>query len=197
MIYYLNPNKNPSGAYSAPQTTKAYGLIAIMDEQKQTVLKYNGFVTLSEGENGETVITPNIEAWEQWKATQPNKLEELKEQKIAQSKTDLETYLAEHPLQYTNGKYYTITEEKQRQLTSKLVSASFAQQAGVPYNLTWNDTTQVCEPWTVENLTALAFAIDARVTALVTYQQKKEVEIRNAETLEELESIKVDYDEVI
>lgn len=124
-------------------------------------------------------------------------LQPLKESHIAQSKSDLQTYLAEHPLLWTDGKYYTITAEKQQQLTSKLLSATFAQQAGQPYNLTWNDTQQVCEPWTLENLTALAFAIDERVTALVTYQQEKERQIRDAETLEALESIVVNYDEVV
>lgn len=124
-------------------------------------------------------------------------LEPLKETRIAQSKSDLQSYLAEHPLQWIDGKYYTITVEKQQQLTSKLLSATFAQQAEQPYNLTWNDTQQVCEPWTLENLTALAFAIDARVTALVTYQQEKEKQMRNAETLKVLESIVVNYDEVV
>lgn len=125
------------------------------------------------------------------------RLEPLKENRIVQSKTELQIYLAEHPLQWTDGKYYTITAEKQQQLTSKLLSATFAQQAQQPYNLTWNDTEQICEPWTLENLTALAFAIDARVTALVTYQQEKERLIRDAETLETLESIVVNYDEVV
>ena len=125
------------------------------------------------------------------------RLEPLKENRIVQSKTELQIYLAEHPLQWTDGKYYTIPAEKQQQLTSKLLSATFAQQAQQPYNLTWNDTEQICEPWTLENLTALAFAIDARVTALVTYQQEKERLIRDAETLETLESIVVNYDEVV
>lgn len=127
----------------------------------------------------------------------PVDLDSLKEQKITKSKTDLQTYLAEHPLQWTDGKYYTITAEKQQQLTSKLLSATFAQQTGTPYDLKWNDTEQVCVSWTLENLTALAFAIDARVTALVTYQQEKERQIRDAETLETLESIVVNYDEVV
>ena len=124
-------------------------------------------------------------------------LEPLKESRIAQSKSDLQTYLAEHPLQWTDGKYYTITAEKQQQLTSKLLSATFAQQTGTEYDLKWNDTEQVCVSWTLENLTALAFAIDARVTALVTYQQEKERQIRDAETLETLESIVVNYDEMV
>ena len=125
------------------------------------------------------------------------RLEPLKENRIAQSKSDLQAYLSKNPLQWTDGKYYTITAEKQQQLTSKLLSATFAQQIGTEYDLKWNDTKQVCEPWTLENLTALAFAIDARVTALVTYQQEKERLIRDAETLETLESIVVNYDEVV
>lgn len=194
---YINKIPNPSGAYSNPQSNKFPDSIDLSDEQLTEFLKYNGFVNLTI--EGETVtdIEPNMKAWEAWKATQPNPLDSLKEQKITQSKTDLQTYLANHPLQWTDGKYYTITAEKQQQLTSKLLSATFAQQTGTPYDLKWNDTEQVCEPWTLENLTALAFAIDARVTALVTYQQEKERLIRDAETLETLESIVVNYDEVV
>lgn len=194
---YINKIPNPSGAYSNPQSNKFPDSIDLSDEQLTEFLKYNGFVNLTI--EGETVtdIEPNMKAWEAWKETQPNPLDSLKEQKITQSKTDLQTYLANHPLQWTDGKYYTITAEKQQQLTSKLLSATFAQQTGTPYDLKWNDTEQVCEPWTLENLTNLAFAIDARVTALVTYQQEKERLIRDAETLETLESIVVNYDEVV
>ena len=62
--------------------------------------------------------------------------------------------------------------------------------------LIWNSTGEVCKEWTLPDLYALAFAIDARVTALVTYQQTKEVEIRNAESIEELNAIVIDYDSV-
>ena len=133
----------------------------------------------------------------EWEGQNPVDLEGIKASRIAKSKTDLQTYLANNPLQWTDGKYYTITAEKQQQLTSKLLSATFAKQTGTEYDLKWNDTEQVCVSWTLENLTALAFAIDARVTALVTYQQEKERQIRDAETLETLESIVVNYDEVV
>lgn len=124
-------------------------------------------------------------------------LEPLKEQRIAQSKTDLAAYLASHPLQWTDGNYYSITAEKQAQLTSKIMAATMAQQSGLRYTLTWNSTGEVCKEWTIEDLSALAFAIDARVTALVTYQQTQEVAMRNAQTLEELNAIVVDYDAVV
>lgn len=37
---------------------------------------------------------------------------------------------------------------------------------------------------------------NARVTALVTYQQTQEVAMRSASTMEELDAIEVDYDSV-
>ena len=123
-------------------------------------------------------------------------LEEVKAQRIQQSKDDLDTYLEGHPITWTDGNQYSITREKQQQLTSKILSATLAAQTSMPYTLTWNATGEECTTWTLENLAALAFAIDARVTALVSYQQAKEVAMQAAATLEELEGVNVDYDEV-
>lgn len=123
-------------------------------------------------------------------------LQELKDARIAQSKADLEIYLAEHPLQWTDGEYYSITAEKQNQLTSKIMAATMAQTLSADYTLTWNSTGEVCKEWTLQDLSALAFAIDARVTKLVGYQQAQEVAMRNAETLDELNAITVDYGSV-
>ena len=116
--------------------------------------------------------------------------------KIQQSKAALEAYLQAHPLQWTDGEYYAITGEKQRQLTGKILSATMAQTLSADYTLTWNSTGEVCREWTLQDLSALAFAIDARVTKLVSYQQAQEVAMRAAATLEELDAIEVDYDTV-
>lgn len=116
--------------------------------------------------------------------------------KIQQSKTALADYLQTHPIQWTDGLYYAITSDKQQQLTSKITSATMAQTLSQPYTLTWNSTGDVCKEWELSELIALAFTIDARVTALVSYQQTQEVSMRNAETLEALNAITVDYDTV-
>lgn len=71
-----------------------------------------------------------------------------------------------------------------------------AQSMSTDYHLTWNSTGDVCREWTLQDLSALAFAIDARVTALVSYQQTQEVAMRDAATLDELDAIVVDYDSV-
>lgn len=135
-----------------------------------------------------------------WEAAHPDPnartLEEEKAARIAQSKADLDAYLLAHPLTWTDGNQYAITREKQQQLTAKILSATLAAQTATPYALTWNATGQECTSWTLENLAALAFAIDARVTALVSYQQAREVAMQAAATAEALAAIEVDYDAV-
>lgn len=76
---YITPTPNPSGAYPAPQSNPAPGLIPLTEEQAATVLQYNGFVTITSEEEvieddfTRTVytVTPNTEAWEEWKASLP------------------------------------------------------------------------------------------------------------------------------
>lgn len=135
-----------------------------------------------------------------WEADHPDpnakSLEEKKTERIAQSKDDLDTYLETHPITWTDGQQYSITREKQQQLTSKILSATLAAQTSTPYELTWNATGEECTSWMLEDLAALAFAIDARVTTLVSYQQAKEVAMREAATTEALTAIEVDYDTV-
>ena len=198
---YIRATPNPSGAYPAPQSNPFPGAIPLTEEQAATVLQYNGFVTITqepdeEIEGSSVTVAPDVEAWEAWKAAQPDPLDALKASSIAKSKTDLAAYLAAHPLQWTDGEYYSITAEKQQQLTSKIMAATMAQTLSASYTLTWNSTGEVCREWTLQDLSALAFAIDARVTSLVSYQQTQEVAMRNAATEEELNAIVVDYDSV-
>ena len=176
------------------QSTPAAGLLELTPGQEAIYRQYNGFIIITSTDPVE--IEPDINAWEAWKATLPDPTLEVKSRKIAQSKADLADYLLSHPLQWTDGEYYAITAEKQAQLTSKIMAATLATQTSTPYTLTWNSTGEVCKEWTLADLSALAFAIDARVTSLVTYQQQKEVEIRNCETVEAVNAVVVDYDTV-
>lgn len=68
-MHYITRTPNPSGAYPAPQSNPADGYIPLTDEQAQIVVDYNGFVTITDTEDGVTV-TPNLTAWEVWKAGQ-------------------------------------------------------------------------------------------------------------------------------
>lgn len=126
-------------------------------------------------------------------------LDNLKLEKIAQSKNALAEYLSSHPLfsdaKYAEGRYYTVTEEKQRQLTSKMAMYNLYSQQSLEYPLLkWNDVGNVCEDWTVEELTKLAMEIDAYVTPLVERQQSYEKTIQKAKTIEEVENITLSFE---
>ncbi|WP_297234017.1 hypothetical protein [uncultured Flavonifractor sp.] len=72
-MIYIDQVPNPSGAYPAPKNQPFPGCIPLTDDQAATFRQYNGFVVLSKGPDGETVVTPNTEAWEAWKSTLPAK----------------------------------------------------------------------------------------------------------------------------
>ena len=197
-MYILNKTKTEAGQYPALETwpglTAPAGYYWWPDSLDRTTFdQYQGFVELEVARGTVVSCAPNQPAFEAWQAAQ---LAARKVERIAESKAQLADYLLCHPMQWTDGQYYAITAEKQQQLTSKIMSATLAAQTSTPYSLTWNATGEECQAWTLENLTALAFAIDARVTSLVSYQQAQEVAMREASTLEALEAIPVDYDSV-
>lgn len=119
-----------------------------------------------------------------------------KEDKIGLSKIMLSEYLKAHPFTWVDGNQYSVTQEKQSQLTSNIALYQIAVAAGQPYELKWNTTGDVCTVWTIENLSALALAIGAYVQPLVSYQQTTEVAIKECQSMAELEAIVIDYDSV-
>lgn len=197
-MYYINSTPNESGNHGNPMGQPFPGCLTLPDDLLTPYIEARGFVTLTLDGTTVTAVETNQEALEAYLVINPDPdtLGQAKEEKIAQSKTDLAAYLEAHPLLWTDGEYYAITAEKQAQLTSKIMAATMAQTMSQPYDLTWNSTGEVCKAWTLQDLSALAFAIDARVTALVTYQQTQEVAMKNAETMEALEAVVVDYDSV-
>lgn len=78
-MYYIQSTPNTSGAYPAPQSNPAPGLLPLTDEQAAMVTQYNGYVTITSSEEEyeegffRTVyeVAPNTEAWEAWKASLP------------------------------------------------------------------------------------------------------------------------------
>lgn len=65
-MIYIDSKPNESGAYPNPKNQPFPGCIALNDEQATVFFEYSGFVTVQDG-----VVTPNVEAWEAWKASLP------------------------------------------------------------------------------------------------------------------------------
>lgn len=201
-MLYLYIEFDDQTSFPPLMSTWAEGSYAFPDEFLPEYYKEGkraaGFVRVTHDETRVLSCLWDENAYQAWCKENPETdiLPTLKEDRIQQSKTDLADYLESHPLLWTDGESYSITAEKQAQLTGKIMAATMAQTMSNPYTLTWNSTGEVCREWTLSDLSALAFAIDARVTSLVSYQQTQEVAIRNAATQEALDAIEVDYDSV-
>ena len=137
-------------------------------------------------ENGEIVQNPDY--------VPPDTLSPLKMAKIEESKTKLAEWLANNPLLYSDGKYYSVTEEKQSLLNSNIASYERAKALGIEYPLKWNSTGEECTEWTYESLVTLSLTIAAYVAPKVSKQQSIEITIKSCETAEELDKVVISYD---
>ena len=122
-------------------------------------------------------------------------VDELKEYKINVSKKLLSDWLSNHPYLYSDGNYYSVTEEKQALLNSNLASYERAKAAGIDYTLKWNSTGEECVEWEYKDLLELSLTIAAYVAPKVSIQQSIEVAINNCSTIEEINAIVINYDE--
>ena len=119
----------------------------------------------------------------------------IKLAKIEESKTKLAEWLANNPLLFTDGKYYSVTEEKQALLNGNLASYERATKAGIEYPLKWNSTGEECTEWNYNDLLILSLSIAAYVAPKVSMQQKIELGIKACETMDDINTIVIDYDE--
>ena len=124
----------------------------------------------------------------------PDTLLPLKMAKIEESKTKLAEWLANNPLLYSDGKYYSVTEEKQSLLNSNIASYERAKALGIECPLKWNSTGEECTEWTYESLVTLSLTIAAYVAPKVSKQQSIEIAIKSCETAEELDKVVISYD---
>ena len=74
---------NASGAYPNPKNQPFPGCITLDGEQAATFFEYNGFIIV----NKDGTVTPNTDAWEAWKAAQPDPLEAARAAKIEEMST--------------------------------------------------------------------------------------------------------------
>ena len=121
-------------------------------------------------------------------------LDALKIDKIVESKDALAEWLETHPFLYSDGKYYSCTEEKQALLNGNLASYERATQAGIPYPLKWNSTGDECLDWSYEDLVALSLSIAGYVAPKVSMQQAYELQLKACQSVDEVNEIVINYD---
>ena len=132
-------------------------------------------------------------------ATEPvvtaEEIEAYKTKRIQESKILLAKWLNDNPILYTDGKYYSVTEEKQALLNGNLASYERAKSVGIEYPLKWNSTGEGCTDWSYNDLLTLSLNIAAYVAPKVAIQQNIELDIKACETIDEIDAVVIDYDE--
>ena len=121
-------------------------------------------------------------------------IEDHKTKRIQESKILLAKWLNDNPILYTDGKYYSVTEEKQALLNGNLASYERAKSVGVEYPLKWNSTGSSCVEWEYNDLLTLSLTIAAYVAPKVAIQQNIELDIKACETMDEINAVVIDYD---
>ena len=147
--------------------------------------------------NNEVTGETAEEVYERFLANKDKQIDicSVKEQKIKESKELLAIWLANNPLvSKVHGQEatYTVTAEKQSLLTQNILLAHLKQVT----TTTWNYQGGVCEEWTVQELSQLAFEIEAYIRPRIKKQQRYEVQINACTTVEEVETIEIQYETV-
>lgn len=120
-------------------------------------------------------------------------LDALRAAKQEVNKQALADWLAAHPLTWTDGKVYGVTEQDQTEIAINLAQYQLATAAGQPAVLEWHAQKQQCHTFTIEQYTALSLAIAAYVYPYRRYQEQVKAAIYGAKSKEELDAIEIDY----
>ncbi|OUP50472.1 hypothetical protein B5F17_13945 [Butyricicoccus pullicaecorum] len=135
------------------------------------------------------------ESWSHAPAPEPEPVDlaAVQQARQTENKAALAAWLAAHPLQWTDGKTYGVTEEDQKEMALNLMQYQVAVQAGQPKVLEWHSQKQGCRAFELEEFTALSLAIADYVYPYLRYQESIKEDIYEAQTAEEVANVKIDY----
>ena len=126
----------------------------------------------------------------------PVDLDALRAARQEENKAALADWLAAHPLTWTDGNVYGVTEEDQNEMAINLAQYQLALSAGQQAPLEWHTQKKRCHSFTLADYTALSLAIAAYVYPYRRYQETVKEAIYAAESEEELDAIEIDYGSV-
>lgn len=135
------------------------------------------------------------ESWSHAPAPEPEPVDLSIAQQARQTenKEALAEWLDAHPLQWTDGKIYGVTEEDQREMALNLMQYQVAVQAGQPAVLEWHAQKESCRTFEQSEYVALSLAIADYVYPYLRYQESVKEAIYQAQTAEEVANVKIDY----
>lgn len=127
----------------------------------------------------------------------PRPLSEIQSVRQEENKAALAAWLTAHPLTWTDGNVYGVTEEDQNEMSLNLQQYQVQVAAGRSVNLEWHTQKKQCHTFTPEQYAALLLAIIDYVYPYRRYQEAVKAAIYAAETTEAVEAVVIDYASVI
>ena len=193
-MYYVKKIPNAAGNHGNILLQPFDGCTSLPENLLQPYLEANGFVNITVEDGVVISVEKNVEAWEAWNAAQPPvDLDALRAAKQEVNKAALADWLAAHPLTWTDGKVYGVTEQDQTEMAINLAQYQLAAAAGQTAALEWHAQKQQCHTFTIDEYTALSLAIAAYVYPYLRYQESVKEAICMAQSKEELDAIEIDY----
>lgn len=122
----------------------------------------------------------------------PRTLEDVQSAHQAANCDALAVYLAAHPLLWTDGELYSVTEADQQRMLMYFSTYSM----GLREKLEWNSHTKKCREFTTEEFMQLCAAINNFVATRVKKCQEYKEQIFAAQTIQEVEAITFDFENV-
>lgn len=193
-MYIIPETPNPSGAYPSPQTwggqTIPDGYVLLPDGfDLSDFYAHNGFVTLEIRDGEVAGITPNLSAWEAWRASLPpadDPLEQVKEAKLAELSAACSAAItAGCDVVLTDcAGHIALTAEDQINLSTALAAVEQGA-AGYPYHL----DGQLCAIFPAADICTMAQAATAHKLYHTTYYNHLAAWVRRCETAEEVQAI--------
>ena len=188
---YVSATPNFSGAYSAPHENPFLGCFQLTDSQADTLVQHAGFVTIAREPDPEisgsiVTVTPDLKAWEAWKAKQPSSLDLRRVEKEAEiSAASHAAIVAGMDVQTSQGaEHFSLQETDQINLTTAY-NAILSGAEGYPYHA----DGALCRMFTAAEITAVSNASIAHKLYHTTLCNHLLTWARRAETVEELATI--------
>lgn len=139
---------------------------------------------------------PVLRSDEEIEADRAPDLDALRAARQEENKAALADWLAAHPLTWTDGNVYGVTEQDQNEMAINLAQYQLAVAAEQPAVLEWHAQKKQCHAFTIEQYTALSLAIAAYVYPYRRYQEQVKAAIYTAESEAEIHAIEIDYGSV-
>ena len=134
-------------------------------------------------------------SWSHAPAPEPEPVDLVAVQQARQTenKAALAEWLAAHPLLWTDGNLYGVTEDDQQEMALNLMQYQLAVQVGQTKVLEWHTQKESCRVFELDEFTALSLAIADYVYPYLRYQESVKEAIYQAQTAEEVANVKIDY----